>query len=154
MNKDTRLSGVLHVLLHLGQVSAPLTSEVLAHTMGTNPPVFRRTMAGLRKAGYVTSEKGHGGGWMLSRPLSELTLLDIYNALQRPGLFAIASRNENTECKVERAVNQALAGTMQKAEALFLETFRGITLDQLLPGSGPGLASHCKPASANESAPA
>ena len=97
MNKDTRLSGVLHVLLHLGQVSVPLTSEVLANTMGTNPPVFRRTMAGLREAGHVTSEKGHGGGWMLARPLSEITLLDFYAALDSPGHFSIASRNEDTE---------------------------------------------------------
>ena len=148
MNKDTRLSGVLHVLLHLGQVSAPLTSEVLANTMGTNPPVFRRTMAGLREAGYVTSEKGHGGGWMLARPLSEITLLDVYVALDRPGLFAIASRNENTACKVEQAVNYALSDTMTKAEALFLDTFRGITLDQLMPETSHGLGIHCKPAPA------
>ena len=145
MNKDTRLSGVLHVLLHLGQVSVPLTSEVLAKTMGTNPPVFRRTMAGLRKAGYVTSEKGHGGGWVLARPLSEITLHDVYVALDRPGLFAIASRDENTACKLERAVNDALSDTMAKAEALFLETFRGITLDRLMPETSQGLSIHCKP---------
>ena len=145
MNKDTRLSGVLHVLLHLGQVSVPLTSEVLANTMGTNPPVFRRTMAGLREAGHVTSEKGHAGGWLLARPLSEITLLDVYVALNRPGLFAIASRNQNTECKVEQAVNGALSGTMEKAEALFLDTFRAITLDQLLPKASQGISIHCKP---------
>ena len=63
MNKDTRLSGVLHALLHLGQVTIPLTSEVLARTMGTNPAIVRRTMAGLRLAGHVTSGRGHGGGW-------------------------------------------------------------------------------------------
>ena len=146
MNKDTRLSGVLHVLLHLGQVSVPLTSDVLANAMGTNPPVFRRTMAGLRKAGYVTSEKGHGGGWMLARPLNEITLHDVYVALDRPGLFAIASRNENTECKVERAVNHALSDTMRRAEALFLETFQGITLDRLMPQIPQGIGIHCKPA--------
>ena len=150
MNKDTRLSGVLHVLLHLGQVSVPLTSEVLANTMGTNPAVFRRTMAGLREAGYVTSEKGHGGGWMLARPLNEITLLDVYVALDRPGLFAIASRNEATDCKVERAVNLALSDTMEKAEALFLDTFAGITLERLLPGAAPGIGVHCKPVPANQ----
>ena len=108
MNKDTRLSGVLHVLLHLGQVNTPQTSEVMAKTMGTNAPVFRRTMAGLREAGYVHSEKGHGGGWRLARPLSDITLLDVYNALNRPGLFAIASRNDQPSCKVEQAVNRPM----------------------------------------------
>jgi Rrf2 family protein len=148
MNKDTRLSGVLHVLLHLGQVTVPLTSDVLANTMGTNPPVFRRTMAGLRNAGYVTSEKGHGGGWTLARPLAEITLLDVYEALDRPGLFAIASRNEGTACQVEQAVNQALSATMKQAEALFLDRFLGITLDQLLPTPAPGIGIHCKPSTA------
>jgi DNA-binding IscR family transcriptional regulator len=133
MNKDTRLSGVLHVLLHLGQVSVPLTSEKLAGTMGTNPAVFRRTMAGLREAGHVHSGKGHGGGWMLARPLTEITMLDVYLALGRPSLFAFGNRSANPECKVERAVNDALGDTMARAEALFVERFGAITLDQLMP---------------------
>lgn len=84
MNRDTRLSDVLHVLLHLAHAPEPVTSERLAKSIGTNPAVFRRTMAGLRKAGYVQSGRGHGGGWTLARPLSEITLLDVYNALDRP----------------------------------------------------------------------
>jgi Rrf2 family protein len=142
MNKDTRLSGVLHVLLHLGQVTSPQTSEHLARAMGTNAPVFRRTMAGLRAAGYVTSEKGHGGGWMLAKPLSEITLLDVYVALGRPGLFAIASRNEQTTCKVERAVNLALSGTMAKAEDLIVAQLASTTLASLVPTSAPGGPVH------------
>ena len=143
MNRDTRLSGVLHVILHLSQVSVPLTSDALANTMGTNPAVFRRTMAGLRKAGYVTSGKGHGGGWTLARPLESITLLDIYAALGRPSLFAIGNRNEDPECKVERAVNMALADTMAAAEALFLQRFGEVTLDKLLPEQSSTLSVHC-----------
>jgi DNA-binding IscR family transcriptional regulator len=44
---------------------------------GTNPVVFRRTLAGLREAGFVRSEKGHGGGWMLAKPLAKVSLLDV-----------------------------------------------------------------------------
>lgn len=151
MNKDTRLSGVLHVLLHLGQVSGPQTSEVLAHAMGTNAPVFRRTMAGLRKAGYVTSEKGHGGGWRLAKPLTEITLLDVYVALGRPGLFAIASRNDATQCKVEQAVNGALAGTLAKAEALIVDQLASTTLASLVPTKASDITLHGhKPASPTE----
>lgn len=133
MNRDTRLSGVLHVLIHLGQVDKPLTSEALAKTMGTNPAVFRRTMAGVRNAGIVHSEKGHGGGWTLSRPLSELTLLDVYIALGRPTLFAIGDRNDAPNCKIENAVNGALAKTMEEAEALISKRLGQITLDQIVP---------------------
>jgi len=142
MNKDTRLSGVLHVLLHLGQVTAPQTSERLAMAMGTNAPVFRRTMAGLREAGYVTSEKGHGGGWALAKPLTEITLLDVYTALGRPGLFAIASRNDQSNCRVEQAVNLALSGTLAKAEELITAQLASTTLASLVPGETTGVPHH------------
>src|SRR5690606_24674796 len=133
MNKDTRLSDVLHVLLHMGQFDEPLTSEVLARSMGTNPAVFRRTMAGMREAGYVKSGKGHGGGWPLARPLGKITLLAVYEALERPTLFAIGNRNEHPDCRVQNAVNAALSDTMAQAEALFMERFGQVTLDQLVP---------------------
>ncbi|QTG90363.1 Rrf2 family transcriptional regulator, partial [Vibrio furnissii] len=64
MRLDSRLSRVLHILLHL--VKQPMTSEQFATMLGTNAVVIRRTMAGLRDAGYVTSTKGQGGGWTLS----------------------------------------------------------------------------------------
>lgn len=146
MNKDTRLSGVLHVMMHLGQATVPLTSEILANSMGTNPAVFRRTMAGLRKAGYVTSEKGHGGGWTLAKPLREITLLDVYVALGRPGLFAIASRNDEPDCKIEQAVNLALSETMAKAEALFADSFGSITLESLVPKKPSSVSIHSQSA--------
>ena len=141
--RDTRLSDVLHVLMHMAQVDEPLTSEVLARSMGTNPAVFRRTMAGLRDAGYVVSGKGHGGGWRLSQPLTELTLLDIYNALNRPTLFAIGNRDENPHCRVQKNVNAALSDTLAQAEALFIDRFGQVTLDQLAPGKRENLAQHC-----------
>jgi DNA-binding IscR family transcriptional regulator len=133
MNKDTRLSDVLHVLLHLEHAKEPVTSEVLAQNMGTNPAVFRRTMAGLREGGYVMSGKGHGGGWSLARPLDQISLLDIYIALGRPGLFAIGSRSQHPECKIEKKVNKALADTLDQAEALFIQRFGEVKLDQLRP---------------------
>lgn len=133
MNRDTRLSDVLHVLLHMDQANELLTSEVLAQSMGTNPAVFRRTMAGLRAAGLVRSEKGHGGGWQLARPLCEITLLDVYEALGRPNLFAIGNRSEHAECLVEKNVNAVMADTMAEAATLFAARFGEITLDQIAP---------------------
>lgn len=142
MNKDTRLSDVLHILIHLGQVEAPLTSETLAKALRTNSAVFRRTMAGLREAGYVQSGKGHGGGWTLARPLEEITLLDVYTALSRPGLFAIGHRLDQPDCLIERNVNAVLSDTMAQAEALFMARFTEITLDQLLPNQAERLSKH------------
>ncbi|MBP2610037.1 DNA-binding IscR family transcriptional regulator [Rhizobium pusense] len=97
----------------------------------TNPVVVRRTMAGLREQGYVSSEKGHGGGWVLARPLDEITLLDIYRALGAPGLFSIGLAGDNPDCVIEQAVNAALFEAMTEAESILLSRFGNITLSAL-----------------------
>jgi Rrf2 family protein len=131
MRRDSRLSGVLHVLLHLAQKEGPATSEVLAKAMDTNPVVLRRVMAGLREQGYVRSEKGHGGGWSLACDLSKVTLRDVYAALGSPSLFALENRTEAPGCLVEAAVNAALDRSFQEAEALLLARLGEVTLASL-----------------------
>lgn len=131
MRRDSRLSGVLHVLLHLADHRGPVTSEVLAQAMHTNPVVLRRVMAGLRDQGFVRSEKGHGGGWTLARDLSQITLRDIYSALGSPLLFAIENRTEAPDCLVEQAVNAALNSALHDAETLLLARLGDVTLAML-----------------------
>lgn len=131
MKRDSRLSGVLHVLLHMAQQPGPFTSETLAKAMDTNPVVIRRIMAGLRDLGYVRSEKGHGGGWTLACDLSKVTLRNVYTALGNPPLLAMGSRTEAPGCLVEQAVNAALDRTFQDAEALLLSRLGAVTLAML-----------------------
>ena len=131
MRHDSRLSDVLHVLLHMAEMDGPVTSETLAKAMSTNPVVVRRTMAGLREQGYVRSEKGHGGGWTLACDLSTVTLRDIYDALGGPSLLAIGHRTENPECLVEQAVNASLDQAFREAEALLLSRLGDVTLAAL-----------------------
>ena len=128
MRTDSRLSRMLHVLLHMARHDQPFTSEQIAKMLDTNPVVVRRTMAGLRDAGYVRSEKGHGGGWLLARDLREVTLLDIHQAVGGPRLFAIGHMSDNPKCAVERVVNESLNQALGQAEALLLERFDAITL--------------------------
>lgn len=131
MKKDSRLSGVLHVLLHMAEASGPITSEALARAMGTNPVVVRRIMAGLREQGYVRSEKGHGGGWTIAADLATVTLRDIYAALGEPELLAMGNRAEMPGCLVEQAVNAALGDAFAEAEAFLLRRFGEVTLAAL-----------------------
>jgi len=131
MRSNSQLSGVLHVLLHMAEHEGPVTSEVLALMMQTNPVVIRRIMAGLRDSGHVRSEKGHGGGWTLARDLAAVTLRDIYDSLGRPSLFAIGNRNEAPDCLVEQAVNAALDDALHEAEALLLSRLGDVTLASL-----------------------
>ncbi|HEX4916152.1 MAG TPA: Rrf2 family transcriptional regulator [Vicinamibacterales bacterium] len=131
MKRDSRLSGVLHVLLHMAEYDRPVTSAVLATAMATNPVVIRRILAGLRRHGYVRSEKGHGGGWTLTRDLTDVTLRDIYVAIGRPSLLAMATREATPRCLVEQAVNAALSEAFQVAEAALLARLGEITLGAL-----------------------
>jgi DNA-binding IscR family transcriptional regulator len=131
MRRDSRLSGVLHVLLHMAHHDGPMTSEVLAQAMQTNPVVIRRIMAGLREHGYVASEKGHGGGWTLACDLAKVTLRDVYAALGNPSLLAIGNRMEAPGCVVEQAVNAALGESFDAAEAFLLARLGEVTLAAL-----------------------
>ncbi|ARP98828.1 Rrf2 family transcriptional regulator [Pseudorhodoplanes sinuspersici] len=131
MKYDSRLSGVLHVLLHMAEMDGPVTSEKLAQVMGTNPVVVRRIMAGLREQGYVRSEKGHGGGWTIACDLSQVTLRDVYTALGCPSLLAIGHRTDNPECLVEQAVNASLDQAFREAETLLLSRLGDVTLAAL-----------------------
>jgi DNA-binding IscR family transcriptional regulator len=115
----------------MAQKDGPVTSEVLAKVMDTNPVVIRRVMAGLRDHGYVQSEKGHGGGWMLACDLATVTLRDIYIALGSPSLLAVGNRTESPGCLVEAAVNAALGRSFQDAEDVLLAGLGEVTLAML-----------------------
>ena len=131
MKRDSRLSSVLHALLHMAEHEGPMTSDALAQCLGTHPVVVRRTMGYLRDAGIVTSDKGHAGGWRIHADLGTVTLRQLHEALGEPAMFAIGNRNESPECLVEQAVNAALEGTFAEAEALLLKRFSEITLADL-----------------------
>lgn len=131
MKRDSRLSSVLHALLHMAAFDRPMTSDALAQCMGTHPVVVRRTMAGLREAGIVSSEKGHHGGWVISADLSRITLRDIHGALGEPAIFAMGHRNDNPSCLVEQAVNARLGDAFDEAEKLLMERFSGVTLAEI-----------------------
>lgn len=131
MRQDSRLSRMLHVLLHMARHDGPMTSETIAQMLGTNPVVVRRTMAGLREAGYVHSVKGHGGGWTLASDLSDVSLLDIHRAVGGPRIFAIGNESDNPECAVEQSVNRALDDALREAEALLTARLAAVTLAKL-----------------------
>lgn len=131
MRTDSRLSRMLHVLIHMARHDGPVTSEVIARMLNTNPVVVRRTMAGLRDKGFVASEKGHGGGWVLTRPLENITLRDVYNALGEPTLFAIGVADDAPECLVEQAVNAAVGQALAEAEQRLLAHLGKVTIASL-----------------------
>lgn len=131
MRSDGRLSRMLHVLLHMARHDGPMTSETIATMLGSNPVVVRRTMAGLRDAGFVRSEKGHGGGWSIIADLTTISLLDVHRAVGGPRLFAIGNEHPNSTCAVEQAVNEAVDDALHQAEALLVARLGEVSLAEL-----------------------
>lgn len=125
------------MLLHMAGHDAPLTSEQLSRCLGTNPVVVRRTMGLLRKAGIVSSEPGHAGGWRISADPSAITLRALHVALDEPKVFAIGHRNAAPGCLVERTVNAALDTALVEAEALLMRRMEAITLARLAEDLAP-----------------
>ena len=146
MKRDSRLSNVLHALLHMAEHQArtgsPMTSDQLAVCLSTNPVVVRRTMGGLRDQGLVASEKGHGGGWRLARPLDQVTLGQVHAALGGTGLIPDAPPVEADGCLVEAAVNDALSDTYAAARALLVARLDSITLADLAADFSRRMAAH------------
>ena len=143
MKRDSKLSAILHVLLHMAEMDEPATSESLAQAMHTNPVVVRRLMAGLRQAGFVSSAKGHGGGWVLSCPLSAVTLADPALGLEvgvdiehRSEDIDIEALGELVFTPAERA---ALRAADDRLAAFYL---RWTGKEAVLKAIGVGIAEH------------
>lgn len=132
MRRDERLSVALHALLHMAERSGrPMTSAELAECAGTNPVVIRRTFAGLRERGIVSSSKGHGGGWSLARAPEAITLGQIQDALAQR-VVSVGMPEESRGCLVERAVGEALDGAVREATRVLDARLDAITVADLL----------------------
>lgn len=131
MPRDLRMSRILHVLVHMDRHASRVTSEQISKMISTNPVVVRRMMGGLRDQGIVTSEKGHGGGWKLSRQLTGITLRDVYEAIGSPPLFNIGPGADPSECLVEQAVDAHLEASLREAEERILAQFSEIRVEEL-----------------------
>ncbi|EEE36482.1 transcriptional regulator, BadM/Rrf2 family [Rhodobacteraceae bacterium KLH11] len=116
MKRNSRLSLALHTLSHMaGEPDRVRTSSDIADHAGTNPVVVRRVLGKLREAGLLTSEKGHAGGWRLARPPQNISLADVYLALDER-LVASDEISEAPACSVEHALQKRVSGVLEEIE--------------------------------------
>ena len=133
MRADFRLARMLHVLVHLHGRKGVASSEEIAGMLDTNPVLVRRMMAGLRNAGYVSSTAGRSGGWMLTADPDQVTVLDVYQALEEPVIFAIGSSVDHPGCAAERAITGVLDVALAQAAGTLLREFGAMRLSSFLP---------------------
>ncbi|MEO1550646.1 MAG: Rrf2 family transcriptional regulator [Pseudomonadota bacterium] len=131
MKRNSRLSLALHTLGHMaGEPDRVRTSAEIAEHAGTNPVVVRRVLGKLREAGLLTSEKGHAGGWKLARPPRQITLADVYLALDE-SLIATDSDDQVPSCSVEHALHRRVTGVMKDIEQSLIERLGETSIDEM-----------------------
>ncbi len=109
MRTSCRFAMAVHVLALLScKESRRGTSESLAASVKTNPVVIRRLLQSLQAAGLVETQKGAGAGSRLVRCPSEITLAEIYRALETEALFFLPLREASQECPVGERIKNVL----------------------------------------------
>jgi Rrf2 family protein len=117
MPLNSRFAVATHILTLLYEGNGePLTSEYIAGSVNTNAAVIRRLLSHLARAGLTTAQLGAGGGALLARPAQEITLRDVYRAVDEGSLFALHPQGPNPDCPVGRHIQASLEGIMDDAE--------------------------------------
>jgi len=131
MKRNARLSLALHALGHMNyRASAAQTSSQIAEHVDTNPVVVRRVLGKLRQAGLVTSERGRAGGWRLRLDPNEITLADVYVALDET-IIASDPDAPPDRCSIEQALSAQVLKIMKEVEANFIERLSRTTIAEI-----------------------
>ena len=132
MKFSTRLSDAAHVLALVAMsADEPLTSDAIATSIRTNPAFVRQLMSVMRKAGLVTSVRGHPRP-SLARPASDISLFDIYRAVEGDKPLLHQDTHTNPECGVGVNIQYVLRECYDTVQEQAEEAMRAISLQDIL----------------------
>ena len=81
---------------------ARLSATELAAETGVPLPTAQKLMGQLATAGLLSSARGAGGGFALSRPAMAISLADIVEAVEGPIAMTVCSGNEGpSDCALD-----------------------------------------------------
>lgn len=133
MANNSQFAVGVHLLTLLAQTpEEPLTSEHMAASVNTNPVFIRRILGRLAEAGLVASQPGVGGGWRLHRSPQDITLLEVYQAVDEGRLLAMHHSTPNPDCLIGRNIQRTLTIYFDEAQRAFEERLARQTIAQVL----------------------
>ena len=109
------------------------TSELLASSANVNPVVIRRLLQQLKKAGLVRVKRGSGGA-EIDRPLEQITLLEVYRAVEcvEDGQLFHFHEDPNVLCPVGRNIHSVLDQKLEAVQAAMEAELKKTTLNDLV----------------------
>jgi len=136
MSANSRLTIGVHVLVWMALARERgvdwMTSDQVAASVNTNPVIIRRSLGDLRRATLVEVRRGAAAGWSLAREPREITLLDVYDAVEHEPMFAMHRTEPNLECPVGHGIRPALGQVYHEVDqALRRELTRTSIADML-----------------------
>ena len=133
MAASCRFAFAVHILTVLAlKRDGSVTSETLAGSVNTNPVVIRRLMTELRRAGLVTTHMGAGGGAALTRAPEEITLNEVYRAVETGVSFSLHPQQPNQRCPVGRKIEVVLDAVFASAQQALESALASRTLAEVL----------------------
>lgn len=110
-----------------------LTSRQIADSVNTNPVVIRRLMTKLKEAEFIDVSQGNSGIELI-KPLSDITLFDVYKAVEvveERELFQI-HENTNIKCVVGANIQMVLEVILENAQAAMEGVLKNVTLENIV----------------------
>ena len=135
MQMTSKFTTAIHILTCIDVFSDEMrvTSDFLSGSTGVNAVIIRNVLSQLRSAGIVSTRQGSGGAH-LAKPLNEITLYDVYNAVEcvdNEGLFHF-HENPNAKCPVGRNIHKVMDGRLSEVQLAMENKLKSITLAEIV----------------------
>jgi len=138
MAANSRFAIAVHILTMMAWArDEPLKSEYVACSVNTNPVVIRRILCALAKAGLVVSQTGAAGGSRLARKPGQITLLDVYRAVDAGASFSLHRQPPNEECPVGMNIENVLGNILAEVDRAVEGALAKTTLEKVLRAVEP-----------------
>lgn len=136
MQISSRFTMGVHILTCIAVLKdqMPMNSETIAASVGVNRVIVRNLFRQLKEAGLITAVRGNGGGVDLARPTEEITLLDIYKAVDSVADGELFHFHENPSplCPVGRNMHTVLDGRLAEAQSALENDLASMKLSDVI----------------------
>lgn len=144
MQISMKCSVAVHCLLFIWEARGKVrvTSTLLAQSTGCNPVIIRNILSALKKAGIITVLRGQGGAELCREP-AQITLHEIYAALEPDGLSSLIGIHpcDGRACPVAQNIRRVLQRPYHQIENAIAATMDSITLASMIDDLEAGLTS-------------